>query len=76
LRRPLGRGKPRPYVQHNMVRVGAGLDHEIVFQLSLVAVIHQVHARIHIGVVHLGVVGHVGAPFFRVIANEVVRLAR
>src|SRR5262249_48128717 len=61
--------------EFNRPRVGAGLNDEIVFQFSLVAVIHQVHAGIHIGVFHLGVVRHVGAPFLGIIANEVVRLA-
>jgi len=95
LRRPRGRGKPRPYIsvtadcllltayllirhdrEFDRARVGAGLDYEIVFQLPLVAVIHQVHARIDVRIFHLGVVRHVGAPLLGIIADEVVRLAR
>ena len=62
--------------QPDPARVGAGLDYEVVFQLALVAVIDEVHARIDVDISHPGVVRHVGAPFLRIIADEVVALAR
>jgi hypothetical protein len=44
--------------------------------LSLVAVVNQVHAWIYLRVSHPGVVRYVGAPFPRIIADEVIALAR
>jgi hypothetical protein len=47
-----------------------------MLELPLVAVVNQVHARIHIPVMHPGEGGDAGAPAARVVADEVVCLAR
>jgi hypothetical protein len=81
LRRPAYCLLPTAYLfiridgQLDGVGVRPGRNHEIVFQFSLVAVIHEVHAGIDVGILHPRVVGHVGAPFLGVIADEVVALA-
>ena len=61
--------------ERNGFRIGPGRDHEIVFQLPLVAVVNQVYARIHALILYLGVARNIGAPLFRIAADEVVRLA-
>ncbi len=55
--------------------IGAGGDHEVVFQLPLVAVIDEGHAGVDLLVFHLRVRGNVGPPPGRIIADEGVHLA-
>lgn len=42
----------------------------------MVAVIEEIHAQIHILVLHLGVIRDVGPPLLRIVAKKVVGLAR
>ena len=51
-------------------------DHDVVFQLPLVAVIDHIDAGINAGVFHPGVVRHVALPSMGVVADEVVALTR
>ncbi|HYV30243.1 MAG TPA: hypothetical protein VEO53_03935, partial [Candidatus Binatia bacterium] len=46
LLRPVGRGKPRPYGYRDRLRISAWSDHEVIFELPLVAVIDQVDTGI------------------------------
>ena len=55
--------------------ISAGSDHEIVLQLSLVAVVDQVDAAVDALVLDLAVVGDVGVPLAGVVADEVVARA-
>ncbi len=57
-------------------RVCSRCDVEIVFELSLVAVIDEVDARVDAGVMHLAIHGDARAPVGRVVADEVVQTAR
>ena len=50
----------------------AGLDHEVVLELLLIAVVDQVDAAVDAVVGHLGVVGDVGVPLRGVVADEVI----
>ncbi len=65
---------PRDAVKRQPDGAGAraGLDHEVVLELLLVAVVDQVDAAVDTLVGHLGVVGDVGVPLRRVVADEVV----
>ena len=56
-------------------RVRAGRNHEVVFQLPLIAVVNQVDAGIDIRVPYFRVVRHIRAPLCRIIADEIVTLA-
>src|SRR5207302_4626214 len=49
--------------------------HKVVFQLSLVAVIDQVNARVNLPIADLGIGGNVAPPLRRIVAEEVVALA-
>ena len=53
-----------------------GRHHEIVFQLTLIAIVDEVDARIHVTIFDLGIGGNVRAPLIRVITYEVVHLRR
>ena len=48
--------------QSNLVRIGARRDAEVVFQLSLVAVVNQIDARINRLILHLGKLRNVVTP--------------
>ena len=65
-----------PHVQANLVRVRARRHHEVVLQLLLVAVVHQVHARVDSLDFHFPVGRNIRAPFRRIVSDEVVHLAR
>jgi hypothetical protein len=56
--------------------IGPGGDHEVVFQLPLVAVVDEIHTRVDSPVLDLRVGGNVGPPLLGIIADEVVALAR
>ena len=49
-----------------------GSDGEVVLQLLLVAVVHQVDAGVDVLVLDLAVVGDVGVPLAGIVADEVV----
>src|SRR6516165_1699456 len=48
--------------QRNLTRIRARGDLQVVFELPLRAMVDQVDARIDVGILHLGIVRHVGAP--------------
>ena len=52
--------------------IGVGGDYEVVFKLSLVAVVDEVDAAIDMAVADFGVCGDIGVPFGGVVAEEVV----
>ena len=56
-------------------RVGTGLDDEVVLQLPLVAVVDDIDAGVDIQILNPTVVGDVGVPLRRVVAEEVVARA-
>ena len=58
--------------EFNPARVRARGDHEIVFELPLVAVKHHVHARVYALAFHPGVLGDIFDPFRGIVADEVV----
>ena len=58
------------------MRIGAGGDLEVVFQLSLVAVVDQIDARINALIAHSRKLRNVAMPFCRIVADEIVALAR
>ena len=58
--------------QPDGLQIGAWCDHEIVLQLSLVAIKDQIHAWIDVLVVHPGVRRYISVPLLRVIADQVV----
>lgn len=60
----------------DVTRARPGMDDEIVFELSLVAVEDQINSRINRRVSHPCIVGDIGSPLRRIIANQVVALAR
>ena len=62
--------------ERDRLGIGAGGDHEVVFELPLVAVIDQVHPGVDVPVLDLHVCGNVGAPLLGIIADEVVAFAR
>ena len=62
--------------QRDETRISAGSNDEVMFQLALVAVVHQIHTGIDGVIFHLGVRRHIRAPLLRVVADEVVGLAR
>ncbi len=55
--------------------VGARSHHKVVFELALIPVINEVHARIDIRVAHFGVVRDIRPPLLGIIPDEVVALA-
>src|SRR3989442_1038297 len=55
--------------------VRAGSYDEVIFQFSLVAVVHQIHAGIDSVNLHFGVHRHIRAPHLGIVADEVVGLA-
>ena len=69
------RGSARE-AQRNLVWVGAGSDAEVVFELSLIAVINQVDTGINRLILDAGKLRNVTMPLGRIVANEVAALAR
>ena len=62
--------------QCNLARVSTGRDQQVVLELALVAVVHQVDARVDVGVLDAREVGHARAPLAGVIADQVVARVR
>src|SRR5215469_4230429 len=58
--------------QENLVRIGVWGYAKIILKLSLVPVEHQVHARVNLFVLYLRKRWHSGAPFRRIISDEVI----
>src|SRR5580698_4614767 len=56
-------------------RTGPRRNHKVIFQLPLVAVIDQINAGIHTGVLDFGISRYSTVPLGRVIAEEVVSCA-
>ena len=52
--------------------VRARFNHKVVLQLSLIAVIDQIDARIDVLVPYLGVSGHVSAPSLGIVPDEII----
>ena len=61
--------------KHDLFRVRPGSDHEIVFELALVAVVEKVDPGIDVLVVDLCIGRDVGAPRGGIFADEVVCFA-
>ena len=59
-----------------LVRVAAGTDNKVVFELTLVAVVTQVDAVVNILVVNASIIVDIGLPVRFVIAEQVVAAAR
>ena len=58
----------------DLIRVSAGRNYKIIFQVLLVAVVHQVNALINCFVVHFLVIDHIRAPLRGVTAAKVIGL--
>ena len=63
-------------VQPDITGIGTRLHHEIIFQQSRLAVIHQVDARIDVLVMHLAIGGDIATPSRGIVADEIVALAK
>ncbi len=63
-------------VESNRTRVGAGLQHKIVFQFAVAAVKDQVDTVVHAGCAQLGEGGDIGAPVSRPVAQQVIGASR
>ena len=61
--------------QRDAARIRGGAHDEVVLQLALVTVVHEVDARVEVLVVHPGVGRHIGPPARGIIADEIVGLA-
>ena len=53
-------------------RVGSRRDHEVILQLTLISVVHEVYTWVDARVFHVGVVADIGAPLRRIVPQEVV----
>src|SRR5208282_292306 len=62
--------------EHNLVRVGRWRHPEVVFELSLSAVVNQVDAGINRLILHPGKLRNVMTRLGRIIANKIVALSR
>src|ERR1700674_710749 len=60
--------------QRNLARLSARRNPEIVFELSLIAVVNQVNARVNRFILHAAKLRNVMTPFGRIVPNEVVAL--
>jgi hypothetical protein len=56
----------------DLFRIRARRNHPVVFQLAVVAVEHQIDTRVHFSQRHFAVVGDVGPPFRRIVADEII----
>jgi hypothetical protein len=61
--------------QHDRCWTGARMQDEVVFQLSVSAVINQIDSRIDILVLHLAKIGYVRAPPLGIASQEIAALA-
>ena len=48
-------------------------EDEVVFELSLIAVIDDVHARVDVAILHFVIAVNAGLPQPRIVANQIVR---
>ena len=64
------------YFQRDGVRVGSRREVEVEFEAPVVAVKDRVDAGIDAAVLNRGVIGHVGVPLIRIVADKVVGFAR
>ena len=62
--------------QGNRLRIRSRRHHEVILQLSLLAVIDKIHAGIYILIPYLAVGGYVGLPQLAITATKIVGLAR
>ena len=62
-------------LQKDVVWVRAGLDDKVIFQLLLVAVVDQIHARIDVMIFHPGKHGRTRVPSGRIVAGKIIRPA-
>ena len=63
-------------IERDGTRIGARSNNEVMFQLLLVAVVEQIHAGVHFAIAQLGVRGNVCVPLPRIVAYDIVGLAR
>ena len=59
----------------DLVGIEAGSDAEVVFELSLIAVVGEVDSGINGFVVHAAILRNVAMPLRRIIADEIVAFA-
>ena len=55
--------------------IGSWSEYKIILQLALIAIVDEIHAGIHIRIHDPSVRGNIGAPFLRIVADEIVHLA-
>jgi len=58
--------------ERNAAGISARCNCEVVLQISLIAVVHQVDTGIDSFVLHLAIVGNVCMPLFGIVPDEVV----
>lgn len=59
--------------QADQARVGAGLGHEVIFQLAVIVIEQQIDSRIDLPVTQAGVGRQIPYPVRRIVAQEVVQ---
>jgi len=62
--------------ERDSVRIAAGRDHKVVFQFLVVAVVEQIHARIHVAILHPAVIPERPCASGWVATDQIVRAAR
>ena len=62
--------------QRNLLWIAARRHAKVILQLSLIAVVHQIDARIHRRILHPPKLRNVLPPLGRIVANKVIALAR
>jgi hypothetical protein len=63
-------------VERDLRGISAGRDHEVVFQAALIAVVDEIHARVHVFVAHLVEAIDVALLLGRIVAAELPDAAR
>src|SRR6266481_8473013 len=62
--------------ERDLVRVGGWRNAEVVFELSLIAVVNEVDAGVNRLILHAGELRNVAVPLGGIVANEIAALAR
>ena len=62
--------------QHDPAGFCAGRDAEVVFELSLTAVVDEIDAGVNATVFYTAILGNVVTPFRRIIADVITALSR
>ena len=58
--------------QRDLPGITAGRNFEVIFQLPLIAVVHEVHAGVHVAVPHPRELRNVTVPFCGIVPDEVI----